>query len=121
LNKKYNKAVESVSREVMQKIRAYHWPGNVRELENILERSLLFAQGKEIVALDLVLPNKSDSRDDWKGIKENSIAKIELSFLEAVLKQHQGNIKSVAGHMGITSRAVYIKLKKYQLNLADYR
>ena len=32
LSKKHNKSVESVSSEVMKKIRAYPWPGNVREL-----------------------------------------------------------------------------------------
>jgi len=121
LNKKYNKAVESVSREVMQKIRAYPWPGNVRELENILERSLLFSTGKEMTALDLELPAKIISVDELKGVKEYAIAQIEQSFLETALKQHQGDIKKVAENMGITSRAVYGKLKKYDINLADYR
>ena len=121
LNKKYNKAVESVSREVMQKIRAYHWPGNVRELENILERSLLFANGKEMTKLDLELPAKTESIDEWKGIKEHTIAKIEQSFLETALKQHQGDIKKVAENMGMTTRAVYGKLKKYGIKLTDYR
>jgi two-component system response regulator HydG len=37
------------------------------------------------------------------------------------LKQHQGDIKKVAENMGITSRAVYGKLKKYEINLADFR
>ena len=70
LSKKHNKAVESVSREVMQKIRAYAWPGNVRELENILERSLLFAKGKEITELDLELPANTNNSDGWRGVKE---------------------------------------------------
>lgn len=121
LNKKYNKEVESVSREVMQKIRAYPWPGNVRELENILERSLLFASGKEMTELDLELPARTKSVDEWKGLKEHTLARIEQSFLETALKQHQGDIKRVAENMGITSRAVYNKLKKYEINLADYR
>jgi two-component system response regulator HydG len=121
LNKKYNKAVESVSREVMQKIRAYSWPGNVRELENILERSLLFANGKEMTELDLELPSKTKSTDEWKDVKEQSLAKVEQSFLETALKQHQGDIKKVAENMGVTSRAVYTKLKKYEINLSDYR
>ncbi len=121
LNKKYNKTVESVSREVMQKIRAYPWPGNVRELENILERSLLFANGKEMTELDLELPAKTKSPDDWKDVKEQSLARVEQSFLETALKQHQGDIKKVAENMGITSRAVHTKLKKFEINLADYR
>ena len=121
LNKKYNKAVESVSREVMQKIRAYPWPGNVRELENILERSLLFTKGKEMTELDLELPGKTENVDEWKGVKEQTLARIEQSFLETALKRHQGDIKKVAESMGITSRAVYSKLKKYEIHLAEYR
>ena len=93
LNKKYNKTVESVSREVMQKIRAYPWPGNVRELENILERSLLFANGKEMTELDLELPAKTKSPGEWKGLKEQSHAKVEQSFLETALKQHRAILK----------------------------
>jgi DNA-binding NtrC family response regulator len=121
LNKRYNKGVESVSREVMQKIRTYHWPGNVRELENVLERSILFAKGKEMTELDLELPSKTESVVEWKDVKKHTLARIEQSLLETALKQHHGNIKSVSETMGITSRAVYAKLKKYHINLADYR
>jgi two-component system response regulator HydG len=121
LSKKYNKAVESVSREVMQKIRTYSWPGNVRELENVLERSLLFTHGKEMTELDLELLVGIENVDEWKGVKEQPLARIEQSFLETALKQHQGDIKKVAETMDTTSRAVYTTLKKFEINLADYR
>jgi transcriptional regulator with PAS, ATPase and Fis domain len=121
LSKKHNKEVESVSREVMKKIRAYLWPGNVRELENILERSLLFTSGTVMTELDLEIPVNTNNVDDWRGVKENTAAKVEQSFLESALKQHQGDVKKVAENMGITSRAVYNKLKKYAIKLADYR
>ncbi|WP_027158267.1 sigma 54-interacting transcriptional regulator [Methylobacter luteus] len=121
LNKKYNRQIESVSREVMQKIRAYPWPGNVRELENILERSLLFARGTEITELDLALPASANSGNDWKDIKESALARVEQAYLETALKAHQGDVNRIAESMGITSRAVYGKLKKYEINLAEYR
>jgi len=121
LSKKYNKAVESVSREVMKKIRAYPWPGNVRELENILERSILFATGTEMTNLDLEFPVDSNNVNEWKGIKELAITQAEQSFLESALKQHQGDVKKVAEEMGITTRAIYTKLKKYKLHSASYR
>jgi two-component system response regulator HydG len=121
LSKKYNKVVESVSREVMQKIHTYSWPGNVRELENVLERSILFTNTKEMTELDLDLPDKTECVDDWKGVKVQTLAKIEQAFLETALKQHQGDIKKVAENMKITSRAVYIKLKKYEIKVVDYR
>ncbi|CAG7856133.1 Transcriptional regulatory protein ZraR [biofilm metagenome] len=121
LSKKHNKAVESVSREVMQKIRAYSWPGNVRELENILERSLLFAKGNVLKTLDMDLPTKPQPVEEWKDVRDNAVAKVELSVLESELKQTRGDIQKVAENMGITSRAVYSKVKKYGINLADYR
>jgi transcriptional regulator with PAS, ATPase and Fis domain len=121
LSKKHNKAVESVSREVMQKIRAYSWPGNVRELENILERSLLFTKGKAMTELDLELPANTNNSDGWRDVKENTVSRVEQSFLETALKQHQGDVKKVALEMGITSRAVYNKLKKYEIKLAGFK
>lgn len=121
MSKKYNKAVESVSREVMRKIRAYPWPGNVRELENILERSLLFATGKEMTQLDLELPAATNNVDEWKDVKERALTGVEHAFLTTTLKAHQGDIKKVAVEMNITSRAVYAKIKKHNLKLADYR
>jgi transcriptional regulator with PAS, ATPase and Fis domain len=121
LSKKHNKEVESVSREVMKKIRAYLWPGNVRELENILERSLLFAKGKVMTELDLEMSANTNNADCWRDVKENTVAKVEQSFLESALKQHQGDVKKVSEDMGITSRAVYNKLKKYDIKLSDFR
>ena len=121
MNRKYNKAVESVSREVMRKIRGYQWPGNVRELENILERSLLFANGKEMTQLDLELPSATKNAEEWKDVKERTLTGVERAFLATALKVHQGDIKKVAVDMNITSRAIYAKVKKYNLKLADYR
>lgn len=121
LNKKYNKAVETISREVMQKIRAHSWSGNVRELENVLERSLLFTTGKEITELDLDVLSTTNQPETWQAIKEQAIAKAEQAFLETALTQHQGNIKDVADSMGISTRAIYGKLNKYGIHLRQYR
>jgi DNA-binding NtrC family response regulator len=121
LNKKYNKQVQSVSREVMQKIRAYPWPGNVRELENILERSLLFTQNEEITDLDLELPTTVNATDEWKNVKESALIRVEQAYLETALKAHCGDVNKIAENMGVTPRAVYGKLKKYAFNPAEYR
>jgi len=123
MNKKHNKTVESVSREVMQQIRSYTWPGNVRELENTLERSLLFCANSELTELKLDIDGSITQAQaiDWKQQKENAIADVEKSFLKTSLEQHQGDIKKVAALMEISTRAVYSKLTKYQINSRDYR
>ncbi len=121
MNKKHNRKVDAVSRDVMQKIRAYHWPGNVRELENTLERGALFCKGREITALDFDGGESESSVMDWKLQKEKAIADVERKFLVASLQQYHGNIKQIAECMEISPRAVYNKLNKYLINADNYR
>jgi len=121
MNKKHNKKIESVSREVMQQIRGYQWPGNVRELENTLERSLLFAKGQEITELDFGSAVPVTKTNNWKKLKESAIAQVERTFLKASLLQNQGDVKKTADMMELTTRAIYDKIKKHNLCLADFR
>lgn len=43
----------SISAEAMKYILDYPWPGNVRELENVIERSIILSNRKEIQVKDL--------------------------------------------------------------------
>ena len=45
-----------ISEAAMERLLGYHWPGNVRELENVIERSILLAQGPRVEAGDGRLP-----------------------------------------------------------------
>ena len=40
--------VIDVAPEVLEILIAYEWPGNIRELKNIIERAMLFCEGKTI-------------------------------------------------------------------------
>jgi two-component system response regulator HydG len=90
-------------------------------LENVLERSILFTNGNEMTNLDLELPTEIVIDEAWKSFKQQTVTRTERSFFESILKQHQGDIKKVAEQLGISSRAVYQKLKKYDLNLQNFR
>jgi two-component system response regulator AtoC len=52
-NLRLGKSVERVEEDALQALAAYPWPGNIRELENILERTILFSEGRTIKAADL--------------------------------------------------------------------
>ena len=125
LREVYNRNVQSVSRDVMQRIRDYSWPGNVRELENALERSLLFAPGDQLTVLDLARSDRVEARQDqasdWKVLREQVLARAERQYLENSLKNCQGDVKKVAENMGISTRAVYHKIKKHHLQLPHFR
>ncbi|MGR8931390.1 MAG: sigma 54-interacting transcriptional regulator [Gammaproteobacteria bacterium] len=121
LNQKYGKNVQSVSREIMGKIRAYHWPGNVRELENTLERAVLFCKEGEVTQLELEIKLPARVGGDWNAYKQQIINDAESSFLKQVLQSHRGDVKQVAEIMEMTPRAVYAKLKKYGLAASHFK
>src|SRR5436190_3818404 len=54
--------VESITDAAMDKLVNYHWPGNVRELENVIERSLVMANGTELDAADIKLESAPRAR-----------------------------------------------------------
>jgi len=54
-NERYEKNINGVSVDVMQRINSHNWPGNIRELENVITRAVILAPGPVINASDLPL------------------------------------------------------------------
>jgi DNA-binding NtrC family response regulator len=44
---------DTLEREVVRALEAYHWPGNIRELENAVERAVIITRGDHITIDDL--------------------------------------------------------------------
>src|SRR5580692_637871 len=57
--KKFN---GEISEGALERLMSYHWPGNVRELENVIERSVLLAQGPRVEAEDVRIDTAHRSR-----------------------------------------------------------
>jgi len=80
-------------------LEAYAFPGNVRELESLLERAVAMADGAQIRAGDLGLPE--------------ALAQIERDAILKALDAHRWHRTKTAEALGITFRALRYKLKKY--------
>jgi transcriptional regulator with PAS, ATPase and Fis domain len=103
------------SQDAMQKLRAHSWPGNVRELQNIIQRSVLLANGEVITANDVPLVQAEPTNEAW--IKSLPIGKqlrdVETQFILETLKTHAGNRTHAAKTLGISLRTLRNKINEF--------
>lgn len=123
--KKSNKPNLKFSSAVLNAFYQYPWYGNVRELENVVKHVAIICQDNEITFDDLpeyfrdqILKSSSPENPFEKETKlelRGYIANAEKeAILEALKKCHNNRTKAM--HLlGISRRAFYKKLKKYNL------
>ena len=107
------------SDEAVSALQTYRWPGNVRELENIVEQSLVFADGERIELHDLPPAVLGTERGNMLSVPQGDRALPEL--LEDLERQlilraydRAGGVKTeTARLLGIKTPALYYKLEKY--------
>jgi transcriptional regulator with GAF, ATPase, and Fis domain len=107
-------AAESVtlSEEAARLLLRYDWPHNIRELEQVLAAALVLAGPEPIGAAHLGDGLRNQPDDDPQDLRER---------LVALLTQHAGNVSAVARAMGKARMQIHRWIKRFELNLDDYR
>jgi len=144
-NKKFRKAVQSLSEETRRLMLNYDWPGNVRELKNALERAMILAEGNQLRPDDLpftVASGKSGAvpgenklgapvpeaqlapgkrRLPALSIPEGgtSLEDVEHALVELALQQSHGNQIKAAKLLNISRDALRYKMKKFGLSHSE--
>lgn len=112
-----HKPVHGISIDCARTLEAYSWPGNVRQLRNVLERAVIMCSGQII--------EKSDLPEEFHSISPvqegcfrirvgTPLRDIEKQAILRTLELTQGNNTRAAQLLGITSRTLYNKLKRYR-------
>ncbi|MBK9515989.1 MAG: sigma-54-dependent Fis family transcriptional regulator [Anaeromyxobacter sp.] len=100
------------------------WPGNIRELEHAVERGLLLAQGEAITLADLppeLTPPAGGEAAGGEGRYQREREAWERGWLQALLREVDGNVTRAAELAGLNRSTVYDKLKRYGLVEKDQR
>jgi DNA-binding NtrC family response regulator len=123
LSDRYQAPRKTLSDQAKDKATRYSWPGNIRELENVLERAFIFASGPTIDDIDVALAPEGtlEAGSSWRAHKERAAKDAEAGALLAALQRSRGNVAEVAASMGITPRAVRMKLKVHGLTAHSFR
>ncbi len=121
LCRRLEQAPNGISREAEALLMDYAWPGNVRELENVIERAVNLAQGPTIEVADLPLALLAERAMDEAGRRLTALELSQRDLIRATLDLTRGNLRQAAGQLGISRAGLYVKLKRYGLDAADFR
>ena len=103
----------------IQKLMFHDWPGNVRELENVIERSLILSSRTVLHPEDIQLPATITlkERETFQTTKAKMIAQFERSYIQDLLRTHDGNISKAAHAAGKHRRAFWEIMRKHRINV----
>lgn len=127
-NERLERNMNSISNEALQALQSYDWPGNIRELENVMERTVLFANQNVIEAHDLPaevqqpcfmashLTPFEQTGDSFKHIVKKAVIQIEQKLITQALAETDGNITHAAKKLKISRKSLQIKMKEFATN-----
>lgn len=96
------------------------WPGNVRELQNVIERSVVLANGHERLGVDDLPPELQDlglSDELPKGSFHEAVKGFKRELVRSALAKHGGNKLKSARELGISR--CYLHRLLNQLNVTE--
>ncbi|MDZ4084302.1 MAG: sigma-54 dependent transcriptional regulator, partial [Bdellovibrionales bacterium] len=129
-SERFNKAIQTISKEAMDLLRKYDFPGNVRELENIIERTVALESGATV--LPESLPQFVNTPSGRKMVSSDGIEitddgidlqkvldQLEKELLVKAIHQANGVKKRAAKLLGITFRSMRYRVEKFSLGKVD--
>jgi two-component system, NtrC family, response regulator HydG len=119
--KSHNKAVRAFTPGFVSVLLRHSWPGNVRELQNVIERSVVLANGNQYLGVsDLPEEMKvlTASGDLSIGAFHEAVHGFKRELVRAALAVHGGNKSKAAQDLGISR--CYLHRLLNQLTIADY-
>jgi two-component system response regulator AtoC len=100
------------------------WRGNVRELQNVIERLVVLSEGSSVSEKDVLLEQEHALGPTGVGDLgvESSVTSLDVALrraeqqaLEKALRKAGGNRALAARILGVSRRALFYKLREYDL------
>jgi formate hydrogenlyase transcriptional activator len=109
-SKKIGKKINTISKNLVERLIAYHWPGNVRELENVIEHGVIISEEGHLDCSDWI-PKKGILPDQML-VTFQEMAK---NYISKVLETTNGRVsgeKGAAKILGMKRTTLESKMKK---------
>ena len=111
---KMGRRIDSIDADYIAALERHTWHGNVRELRNIVERSMIMAEGGTLTA-DTLPPEFQTGAGRNEAPDSMALDALERHHILKVLEYAAGNKAEAARLLGIGIATLYRKLESYGL------
>ena len=109
-----NNSALGITNGAMRAMLNHEWRGNVRELENVIERAVIFAEGRSIGIGDLPFSNGELEDDIGEDLKE-ALRQFERQHIIYSLRRLDYDKGETAKQLGIGISSLYRKLDELNI------
>lgn len=112
---KANRVALKLTSTYLDALSRYPWKGNIRELKNVIERSVIIAEGDELDVDSLPIEFSGYEHDGTGFTSPFSLAKVEQDQIQKVLLHTGGNKAEAARLLEIGIATLYRKIEEYRI------
>jgi PAS domain S-box-containing protein len=120
--RKAGKTIRRVSKQTLERLKAYPWPGNVRELQNVIERSVIVSDNDEFVVDESWLSTQPPFGNRLGMSRE--LSSHEKALIEDALRATGGRVfgpSGAAARLGIPRSTLESKIRTLKINKSRFR
>lgn len=119
----------TVSSDGLKKLQNHSWPGNIRELENVIQRTICFANSSligpddiqlEDDALDFSTFDGDNDAETYDEFRENQLEQ-EREFLKNKVRENEGSVRKTAEKLGMLRTALYNRLSHLGIDVKNLK
>jgi len=108
-----------VTTEALNCLMTYPWPGNIRELRNCIERLSVLAEN-QVLTVESLPPSilkSAQPKESSDALADLPLEEVERLHILRTLERHRWNKKRAATILGIDTKTLYNKLRRYGVPL----